>query len=477
MSKKKSKKKKKNNQKRQNRNGNKSANNLNQNKQPKQKKKEEVQEEKVINKESKSKEENENTKKLKNKGNSKEAKQALDKKEIKEVKNKTQEKETKETKDKNENQNKEEQIKEVNKKENRSKTKDEKRENHQEKKKRKKKLSKKSIKKIIISIIIVILIATAILSYVLLRPKFKDIQIELGTKEITIEDFLTSKIYSDGAEMVTDMSQIDLAQVGEYDITLKYMNKEETVKLKIADTTPPEVEFQDIVKYIDYTINPEDFIVEKKDQSEMIVELVNAPEALSEFSDYEVAIKVKDAYGNETTKTCKLTITWIKPEVYIELGTELTLADLVFNIEEYGDNVSQEDLEKVNTKQLGEYIVKAEKEGRQYQTKVIVQDTTPPTLELKDITIYDDEKIGDYKKFIKTVYDASGELTTTLKTEIDEKKIGSQEIVIEALDIHGNKTEMTAILTIKKDTEGPVISGVSNMTVNKYATINYLSRC
>lgn len=87
------------------------------------------------------------------------------------------------------------------------------------------------------------------------------------------------------------------------------------------------------------------------------------------------------------------------------------------------------------------------------------------------------KKIGDYKKFIKTVYDASGEPTTTLKTEIDEKKIGTQEIVIEALDIHGNKTEMTAILTIKKDTEGPVISGVSNMTVNKYATINYLSRC
>ena len=39
-----------------------------------------------------------------------------------------------------------------------------------------------------------------------------------------------NKIYKNKAEFVTDIATIDLSQVGEYDITLKYRNKEETVK-------------------------------------------------------------------------------------------------------------------------------------------------------------------------------------------------------------------------------------------------------
>lgn len=483
MSKQKAKKKKKGNGKKQNRNLNKPVNKQNQNNKNTQKNKAEILEKAVavktkteVNKEQENEEINENTEKLNNKSNTKKAKHAVDKKEIKREKNKTkkQEKQPNEQQEKEKKRN-EKNPKKLKEKKTKGKAKDEKTEKSKDKKETKKKLSKKSIKKIVITIIIVALIAVAILAYVLLRPKFKETQVELGTEEVTIENFLVSKLYKDGAEFVTDMSQIDLTQVGEYDITLKYMNKEETVKLKIADTTPPEVIFKDITKYIDYEINPEDFIEDKKDESEMTIELVNAPEELTEFSDYDITIKVKDLYGNETIKTCKLTITWIKSEIYIELGTELKLEDLVFNVEEFGESVSKEDLANVNTSELGEYIVHAEKDESQYQTKVIVQDTTPPTLELKDITIYDDEKVGDYKNFIKTVSDASGEPTTTLKTEIDYKKIGTQEIVIEAVDVNGNVTEMAATLTIKKDTEGPVISGAGNLTVNKHATINYLS--
>jgi len=359
------------------------------------------------------------------------------------------------------------------KKENENKRGETKRKNKKTNKKEHK-VNKKTVIKLAIMIGIIILASIGALTYLIISPKFKNIQIELGTKEIKAENFVTNKIYKNKAEFVTDIATIDLSQVGEYDITLKYRNKEETVKLKIADTIPPEVNFRNIVKYIDYEINPEDFIIDKKDESEMIVEIGTVPE-LTEFKDYEVEVKVKDKYGNETTKKCILTITWIKSEVEIELGGEISASDLVFNVEEYGENVSKEDLANVNTLVLGEYIVKTEKDGIQYETKVKVQDTTPPVLELKDITIYDDEKVNNYKNFITEVSDISGEPTTTLKTEIKYGIVGTQEIVIEAVDVNGNKTEKTAILTIKKDTDGPVISGIKDIQVAKYSTIDYYS--
>lgn len=343
-----------------------------------------------------------------------------------------------------------------------------------EAKKKEKKINKKLVIRIVAIIAIIIAIIVGILTYLIISPKFKNIQIELGTKEIKAENFVTSKIYKNKAEFVTDINQIDLSQVGEYDITLKYRGKEETVKLKIADTIAPEVNFKNITKYIDYQINPEDFIIDKKDESEMIVEVGTVPE-ITEFKDYEVEIKVKDKYGNETAKTCILTITWLKSEVDIELGGEISAGDLVFNVDEYGENVSKEDLANVNTLVIGEYIVRTEKDGVQYETKVKVQDTTPPVLELKDITIYDDEKVNNYKNFITEVSDASGEPTTTLKTEIKYGTAGTQEIVIEAVDMNGNKTEKTAVLTIKKDTDGPVISGIKDLQVAKHSTIDYYS--
>lgn len=327
---------------------------------------------------------------------------------------------------------------------------------------------------IIFTIAIVISIACVIVLYLLLRPKFKDITIELGTKEVNIEDFLVSSIYAGKIESLTDLSTLNLDQVGEIELTFKFCNMEEKVTLSIVDTTPPEVKFQNVVEYLDYEINPEDFIAEKIDLSEMTVELLERPE-ITEYADYNVTIKVKDKYDNETIGNCILTVTWIRTEVNIELGSSFSIEDLILNVEENGDRVPQSEIDKVDTETVGEYIIKIEDNGKEYTSIVKVQDTTPPELVLRDLSIYDDEKISDYTKFIKKVTDISGEPITNLKTEIDYTKIGEQEIVIEAMDNYGNKVEETAILTIKKDTDGPVFSGLTDITVEKNSTIDYYS--
>lgn len=312
-----------------------------------------------------------------------------------------------------------------------------------------------------------------VLLYGKFGPKFQDTTIEIGTrKEISAKDFLKNEKYIEESEIVTDWKEIDLAKVGQYDITLRYQEKEETVQLNLVDTIPPEVTFQDIVRYKDYEINAEDFIVEKSDLSEMTVEVVNAPE-ITGFANYPVTVVVKDASGNETKKECTMQIEWLKREFTMEKGDRLSKEDLLYNAEEDGYLLDSEELKRIADSDIGDYELKVEHEGAEYTVKIKITDLTPPSLKLKDVTIYDDETVDGKNAFIVSAKDASGEVTTKMKTEINYKKLGAQQIVIEAVDKYGNVSEETATLTIRKDTIGPVISGLSAMTVTKGASIDY----
>ncbi|MFA5602845.1 MAG: immunoglobulin-like domain-containing protein [Bacilli bacterium] len=330
---------------------------------------------------------------------------------------------------------------------------------------------KKVIKSIFIILFIVLVLAIVYLAYIEYRPKFKNLTIELGTNMVSIEDFLVSNMYEADAKILTDLSEIDFTKVSEVDIKLSYKGKEEIVRLRIVDTKAPIVEFQDISKYIGYKVNAEDFIVYKKDLSEMTINVTQIDDT-NEFKDYVVKVTVKDIYGNETTKDCILTITWLKPTVYVELGSSFSKGTVLLNIGKDADKISQSEIEKVNTMVPGEYIINSTYDNKNYTSKVIVKDTTPPELELKDLTIYDNNKVTK-DNFIKNVKDISGEVTTTLKTDIDYTKSGEQKITIEASDKYGNKTEKTTTLTIMIDNKGPVFSGLGSLSVSKNSKIDY----
>jgi len=337
----------------------------------------------------------------------------------------------------------------------------------------KKKKSSKWIYGIIGILAVAELVYGSFLLYDRFGPKFQDATIEIGTREeITVKDFLKNEKYIEESEIVTDWKEIDFAKVGEHDITLRYQEKEETVHLDLVDTTPPEVTFQDIVRYKDYEINAEDFIVEKSDLSEMTVEVVNPPE-ITEFKNYPVMVVVKDAFGNETKQECTLQVEWLKREVVKEKGEELSKEDLLYNAEEDGELIDSNELQEIADSEIGDYELKVERDGNEYTVKIKITDLTPPSLKLRDVTIYDDETVDGKNAFIVSAKDASGEVTTTMKSEINYKKLGVQEIVIEAVDKYGNVSEEIATLTIRKDTIGPVISGLSAMTVAKGSKIDY----
>lgn len=336
---------------------------------------------------------------------------------------------------------------------------------------------KNTAKKVIITVVLLIFfiaIAGGCYAYIKFSPKFNNVTIELGTETVIIEQFLKENTDINKASFVTDISTIDYTKTGEYEVELKYENINQKVFLYIVDTTAPIVEFQDVDKYVDYELNAEDFIKSKTDLSEMMASIVNPPE-IGRIGTYEITVEVRDSSNNVTSDVCRLNISRVKKEVNLELGDKLTKKDILLNYKEDKDSIKQSDIDKINKAGVGEYEIVSEIDGAKETIKVIIKDTKAPELKLKEVTIYEGEEGLKKSDFISSVKDASEEVTTTLKTKIDYSKTGMQEIVITAEDESGNKTEKKTTLTIKKDTDGPVFYGLSNMSVQKNSSVNYKS--
>ncbi len=336
----------------------------------------------------------------------------------------------------------------------------------------------KTAKRVIIAIIIIVLLAGIAVggyfAYTKFSKKFKDVNIELGTESVELNQFVIDEKYLEGASFITDMANIDFSNVGSYEVELSYDGVTQKVMLNIVDTTAPEVEFKNLDKYLDYELNADDFIESKKDLAEMTTSIINPPETTG-IGTYEINVEVKDSSGNVTSNVCMLNVSRVVKEYNLELGDELEKKDILLNYEEDKDAIKQGDIDKINKEEVGEYTITTTIDGEEETITIIIKDTKAPTLKLRDVTIYDDEKIDGKGDFIVSAKDASGEVKTTLKTEIDYTKIGKQEVTIEAEDKYGNKVEKKATLTIKKDTEGPVFYGLSSMSVEKNSSPNYKS--
>ena len=73
------------------------------------------------------------------------------------------------------------------------------------------------------------------------QNKFHNVNIELGTKTLSLTDFLNKGTLLEKSTFVTNINAIDLTKLGTYKVDLKYNDLFQTVILNIVDTTPPLV--------------------------------------------------------------------------------------------------------------------------------------------------------------------------------------------------------------------------------------------
>jgi len=182
------------------------------------------------------------------------------------------------------------------------------------------------------------------------------ITIELGTKNVPLSNFVMYGFDIKKASFITNIKDLDLTKVAEYNVKVKYDDKIETSKLKIVDTTSPEVVVKGISKYLNYEPKAEDFIVSVSDLSEIKSKVTKKVDT-SKFGNYNVIIEISDIYGNKVVKLVNLEINWISTSVTHELGTKFDISEVIMNVEKDKDKINLEELEKVDPNKVGEYII------------------------------------------------------------------------------------------------------------------------
>ncbi len=332
----------------------------------------------------------------------------------------------------------------------------------------------KEYKRIVLALLVLLLVSLiSLIGYLGLRDKFKDTIIEVGTSGVDARTFLVSKLYNKGASSVTDLDSIDFNEVGQHKIKLKYGNRVEEVLLTIQDTTAPNVTFKDVHEYTGYEIKAEDFVEAVADYSDYTVSYTTEEDIdTSRYEDYTVKVTVKDKYGNTTSKDCTLSLGWLRRFVTLEAGTKNLKKQLVVNVAEDAKKIPDSAIRAIDVTTAGEYEIKVKYAGEEYTSKIKIVDTTAPQLKLRNVSIYENEKVSK-DSFIISAKDNSGKVTTKLKTDIKYGKFGKQTIVIEAKDHSGNTVTKEATLTIKVDKKAPVISGLSKLSIRKNAKVDY----
>lgn len=291
------------------------------------------------------------------------------------------------------------------------------------------------------------------------KPKFQDVTVELGEKQLTIQDFETEHAWSDRVKFVSDPSGIDLGQVGQTQLTLSHGLQEQTVTLQVVDTTAPSA---DILQFCQVPANQipaaETLVSNVQDLSEVKIYYKQEPVIPLDYRDMTVTVVVEDAFGNMLQQDCLMSFLWLREEYTLEMGEELTKEKLLYNPERDATLLDQVQLNKIKAAGIGEYTVTSVFGDREQTCTLTVQDTRGPTLILKNVQCRSARKLK-MQNFISSVTDPSGVAEVRLLSQINVKNKGSYPVVIEAEDNCGNITQAEAVLWVADDFQAPKISG------------------
>ena len=306
-------------------------------------------------------------------------------------------------------------------------------------------------------------------------PKFHDVTIELGQPLPGVQEFMTEHANEKKAALVTEESTLDLTTAGVHDLTFTHGKKEETVRLTVEDTTAPMLKLRDVSADIGTELTPTDFVAEVVDFSNVRLTFAKPLQTPEGYGDVTVEIVATDESGNETRESCTLSYVWMSSEATMELGASLAKSDILMNAEKDGDLLDQATLDALTTAAVGTYpITVTTVDGQTGTCQVTVVDTVAPVLKVKDCKVYEGEPVS-LKDFLESATDLSGDVTTKLQQTPDTSRAGTYTITLEAIDINGNVTTADAKLTVVKDTDPPVFSGLKKLSTDKDKKPNYTS--
>jgi hypothetical protein len=117
------------------------------------------------------------------------------------------------------------------------------------------------------------------------------------------------------------------------------------------------------------------------------------------------------------------------------------------------------------------HSIQIEVDGKNLSSNIEVIDTTPPLASSVDKETWKGETLlaGD---FVRNISDVSA-YSVAFGRKPDFELIGSQEVTVIIKDLYNNSTELKSMLTVKEDTEPPVLYGIQDINVFEGDTVSY----
>lgn len=286
------------------------------------------------------------------------------------------------------------------------------------------------------------------------------------SSHILSSELNTSEIESIMKEKHPDITGMDLADIktgiiGDYTLRAFSDTARYIWKVHVADTTPPEAAASDRCIRLGETLKPEDFITEINDYSVCTAAYAAEPD-FSRLGLQGVMLTVADTFGNSTNVTARLFICDIPAELHLEYGaTAEEMKNILFSSTENFARRYKPAEEPVM--EIGTQDVQYNSIYGSYHVQVTVADTTPPTLHLQDVSVFMGDAVS-IDNFVLSCEDISG-AAYTYESEPSTENAGVYPVTVTAEDAHGNKTTVTAELSVLADTTPPVIYGVLDQTI------------
>ncbi len=158
----------------------------------------------------------------------------------------------------------------------------------------------------LLSVLLVVLVLYAVIDGVTVSHK-GTVRVEAGSPLPTIADFfpVTERAEAAKARLLTDISSINTAVPGTYEVQLQVGSKVKTVSLVVEDTVAPRATVKNMDVYNVDAVKPEDFIEAIDDVTQVTVSFAKAPSKDKETQKVELLLE--DQGGNRTTVTATMT--------------------------------------------------------------------------------------------------------------------------------------------------------------------------
>lgn len=296
--------------------------------------------------------------------------------------------------------------------------------------------------------------------------------IEVGMQVEGIKRLIRRAIVGETLTFAEGFDALEGAAPGEYPVYLTLDGERVRLFIMIEDTTPPFAEPQEAAALRGQVLPADAFVAAGtlEDETAVAVDYAVTPD-FDLPGGQAVTVMLTDAAGNRSELEASLVV-YDAPSVFV---AELcTAADDLRRVLLGDSGLVPADESAFAEQRLGETeLVLLTPDGEKLVQRITFVDTTPPVGESIDRVAYLDHPI-DAAAFVPYVADASAVTVSYADGGApDFGREGVQTVTLLLTDEGGNTTALSAALTVQKDTEPPVLRGVSDKRLSVGESISY----